>query len=329
MDKTTLIAELRAALVEGRLSSSDVRAVLGETSVTEGREEGDARHNRAAHLLYYMGGTIVAIGIAVFVSIHWEELSSFLRILLTLGAGLLLYVAAVFLARDGRLGRLPDAFHIAGALLIPGGVFVTLNEMGVVGGDFGTGLIFLGFCLMYLFSFVALRRIILLLFSIIFGVMSYLLVTDALPGATPLFGHLEYNGYRVLVLGAALVSLGYGLSLRSERSLSGILYAFGTLAILGAALALGDWKPSDIIPRLWESVYPGLSLGAMFLSLRIRSISMLVFGALFTVGYIGKITGEYFADSTGWPLALILIGAAMIGIGYMTLQLSRKMAPRS
>ena len=40
--------------------------------------------------------------------------------------------------------------------------------------------------------------------------------------------------------------------------------------------------------------------------------------------YILKITSEYFTEGLGWPLALVLAGLAMIGVGYVSLSVSRK-----
>lgn len=44
------------------------------------------------------------------------------------------------------------------------------------------------------------------------------------------------------------------------------------------------------------------------------------------MGYILKITSEYFADSLGWPLALMIAGFGMIGVGYLTVYIKRKNA---
>lgn len=321
MDKKTLFIELENALARGEISSADVTAFL---SLRDGGSVEEKARFNIAHALYYVGGAIIFIGFAVFVGVKWESLSSALRILLTLGSGLAFYAAAVLLSRDVRLGYLPDALHFVGALLIPGGVFITLYEFNVSGNGFGAGFIFLAFAVMYTLSHIIFHRNLLLLFAVIFGLMSYLIITDAMVASSPVFEAGRYAAYRILAAGLAFVLLGKAWSVGLRRVLSGVLFGFGTLGFLGAALALGEWKPTEIVPKLWEIVYPAFSFGAMFLALRLNSRSMLVFGALFTVGYIGKITGEYFAESTGWPLALILIGFALIGVGYLTIFLGRK-----
>ena len=42
------------------------------------------------------------------------------------------------------------------------------------------------------------------------------------------------------------------------------------------------------------------------------------------MAYILKITSEYFSSGLGWPLALILAGLAMIGVGYMSISIKKK-----
>jgi hypothetical protein len=74
----------------------------------------------------------------------------------------------------------------------------------------------------------------------------------------------------------------------------------------------------------WELVFPGLVFGVMFLSVYLRSKAFLTFGSLYLVAYIFKITGEYFAESMGWPLVLVLTGLGLIAIGYLHFSLKRK-----
>jgi hypothetical protein len=116
--------------------------------------------------------------------------------------------------------------------------------------------------------------------------------------------------------------LGYALTQTPHRALIGALYGFGMLLFLGAALALGAWKPDQNV--WWELAFPGLVFGVMFLSVYLKSKAFLTFGSLYLMVYILKITAEYFADSLGWPLALVLTGLGLIAIGYLYFKLKKK-----
>jgi membrane-bound ClpP family serine protease len=67
-----------------------------------------------------------------------------------------------------------------------------------------------------------------------------------------------------------------------------------------------------------------LSLGIVFLSTQLKSRAMLVWGTIFFMAYLIKISAEYFADSVGWPAALIISGLAMIAVGYYAFRIKKQ-----
>jgi hypothetical protein len=116
--------------------------------------------------------------------------------------------------------------------------------------------------------------------------------------------------------------MGYSFSKNERAPLSGFLYSFGILGVLGAALILGEWTPNQNV--FWELIYPILVFGALFLSIHIKSKAFLIWGTIFLMAYILKITAEYFSTGLGWPLALVIAGLAMIGVGYMSISIKNK-----
>ena len=61
----------------------------------------------------------------------------------------------------------------------------------------------------------------------------------------------------------------------------------------------------------------------LYLSVHLRSKALLTFGSLFLGAYLAKITGEYFSDSMGWPLALAVLGLLLMGVGFLAFRLKR------
>jgi len=141
-------------------------------------------------------------------------------------------------------------------------------------------------------------------------------------GGRPSFEQLDFYEYRVLLVGLTYILLGYSLARHKLKPLTGWLYSFGVLGFLGAALALGGWTPNQNM--FWEISFPAFSLGAMFVSIYLKSRSFLIFGAIFLMAYLLKITAEYFTDTLGWPLALVLAGLALIGIGFGTFYMKKQ-----
>ncbi len=42
------------------------------------------------------------------------------------------------------------------------------------------------------------------------------------------------------------------------------------------------------------------------------------------IGYLVWFTGEYFADSLGWPLALVIIGVLFIALSVLAVRINRR-----
>ena len=232
------------------------------------------------------------------------------------------FISAVLLAKGDKLDRVPDALHLLAGLLIPGGVFVTLDELGFHGSAWGPGLIFLAFTLLYVLAHIVYKRGVIVVFAVLYGTFATLLLSSAVIGNLPIVNPDKFAAYRILGIGLAYLFLGHGFTKSKLASFSWWLYGFGTLGVLSSTLWLGGWAPNQ--SALWEVIYPALVFGAMFISTQLKSRAMLFFGAVFLVGYIFKITSEYFKDSLSWPLLLILAGFLLIGVGYFTFYLNKK-----
>jgi hypothetical protein len=322
MNKETLLHSIETAIREGIITPDDL-CVFGAntTALPDPHVSEPSKTFNLSGILYYVGAGIAFIGVSIFVGQHWADLPSMLRILVTLGAGLALFSAATLLESTKRLDRVPDAFHFLAGLLIPGGVFVTLDELGFHGSDWGPGLIFLALTLAYVLAYRIFRHNLLLLFAIIYGTAAFFLLTEAMATGFISFDRDDYLAYRFVGVGATYLVLGYAFRAMLSKILTPWLYGFGALAVLGGAFALQGWQPTQSI--FWEVIYPGLVFGAMFLSIHLRSRPVLFLGAAFLVGDIFKLTDEYFQNSLGWSLMLVLAGFLLIGVGYLTFYLNR------
>ncbi len=323
MNKHTLLRSIEEGLQKNIISADEVRGLLATEAVVASPVSTaiPSKTFSISGVLYYVGAGIAFIGVAIFVGQHWDELSSALRILLTLGAGLALFTSAVFLEVGKKLDRIPDALHFLAGLLIPGGIFVTLNELGFHGGNFGPGIIFCALALFYVVAYRMHHHNLLLAFAIIYGTISFGLLTDSVATQVTMNAG-DYISYRIIAVATSYLFLGYAFRESSRKVLSGILYFFGGLGVLGAGMALQGWSPDQ--SAFWEVVYPGLVFGALFLSTHLRSKSLLFLGAAFCAGDIFKLTDEYFRDNFSWPLALIFAGFVLIGVGYLTVYLNKK-----
>lgn len=320
MEKEELLAIVSRTASEGLVSEEEVREAF-----RRGKGEIQAPLRKKFSLttiLYGIGGIIVAIGIVLFFQQHWQELSEHARIFVTLGSGILLYAAGILLFRTESVRGVAWAFFLAFSLVTPLGIWVTFDSLHAQFPFFGYETI-ISFLMLAWFvaSYFLIPMQLFTLGAIFAGSIFYFGVTaDFLVHNAALDIGAAYE-YRFLVLGISYCFLAYAWR-TSARLLSPSLNFFGTAMALGAAMALGGYAPSANL--FWETIFPGLALGTMFLSIPLKSRAILIVGSLYLMGYIMKITAEYFSDTLGWPIALMLAGFAMIVIGYGTLILGKK-----
>ncbi len=322
MDKQQLLAELKQLTFSGAISREEVLAVLPGDSLTQ--PDALKQHITLSEIMYYIGGGIVFLGICVLAYQNWDNFSSFIRIFVTLGSFIEAYVVGTLLYRYENLKKISQAFFLIAGCLAPLALNVVFKESGMdTSADSLQVLIYLISTSVFLGSLWFFRQTILLFFGIIFATALFHFLVNLLTGQNLTYQDSEkVLQYTFLVEGLAWMLIGYYLKNSLFKAITGTLYGFGVLAFLGSAMALGGWSPNQ--NAFWELVYPLLVFGVIFLSVYVKSKSFLVFGSLFLIGYILKLTGEYFSSGLGWPLALVLAGLAIMGVGYWAVKLNKQ-----
>lgn len=321
MNKEELLRELGSKINTGEISRREVldRFGLGSRG-PEGAESSLARFS-INKMLYVLGAAIVVIGVVIFVYQVWEDLGSLGRIAVTLGLGFLFTAFGSVLLKQRPEDNIGPVFHAIGGLLIPGGAMVTLSELST-GQDLAWpvaitfGVIFLFYLLL---NFVH-KNAILTFFAIVNGTATIYLILNAVLGG-PFEGWLgvrDIYQYTTMAIGVSYLLLAYAFLSGWNNKLIGVLYFLGSAGFLGAAFS------QVFDSALWQTFYPLIVIGGLFLSAYIKSRSMLIMSTLFLLAYVSYITGEYFADSLGWPISLVILGFIFIGLGYVSININRR-----
>ncbi|MBI2096596.1 MAG: DUF2157 domain-containing protein [Candidatus Sungbacteria bacterium] len=335
IDKSVALEQIKVWLDLKVVSPEELRELgqggIAAATATAAKFEGVPSSDFISHklgiseVLYAVGGLLVVMGVGVLVWQHWNEFSTLTRILITLGSAIAAYIVGLVMQFDKKLSKVGQAFFMISALVFPLGLAVTLDALSFDWSSYASQSLVSGVLLaVFAISYVFFRYDIFTLFSIIYGSWFYFSFTSYLAGSNPSFDLVKFYEYRILLLGLAFLSLGYFFASRERPALSSRLYGLGTLLFLGGAFALGGWKPSAVDSILWEIVFSGLALGIIFLSVITKSSSFLTLGVLFLMAYIVKITAEYFYESLGWELSLILSGLLLIFIGYSAVRVKKK-----
>lgn len=323
MTNEEFLTEVRRRAAAGEVSRSELLAAF-----SAGRPE-TAEHRRFAvsRALYVVGGVIVLLGLVFLVQQNWAALSSLVRVLVTLGAAGALYIAGAILVRAGHATGSGPIFLFLAALLAPTGVLVALHEAGVEWWHAGSVVLQSGmFTIFYALSLVALRQSFFAPLAVIAGTtFYYALITWFLPETViaTLRIDLIYE-YATLLLGIIYLLLGFGSAQTKVRQSTEALYFLGLLAFFGAAFPLAGTGFKTVGNLIWEVFLPGCAVGAVFLSIPLRSRAFLFLGALALAGDIIKLTSEHFPDVLGWPITLVITGFVIIAIGYGTLLLHKR-----
>jgi hypothetical protein len=238
MDKNEILKNIQFLASQNAITKDELISAF-DSGVSPKVSVGKPRSAGISHILYYIGGAVVFIGISVLIWQHWTVFNKITKILSTLGVGIASYIMAVLLSREERFEFVGRAFYFISALVMPLGLHVTFHLAGFDTGSLGvqsivSGILFTTFLLSYFLN----RKTVFMLFNIIFGTWLFFSITSFIVGGRPGFDW-EFSAYRVLCVGLVYALLGYYFTETPHRALTGALYGFGVFCFLGAALALG------------------------------------------------------------------------------------------
>jgi len=321
MNKEELFQEISEKLSTGEISREEI---ANRFSFQATQNENHVQNLKnpttfsVTKMLYVLGAAIVVIGINIFVSQIWYDIGPAGRILVTLGLGLLITAIGSMLIKSKPDQSIGIVFHFIGGMLIPGGSLVTLSELNVdlvslwpVTITFGIIFIF------YLLLNAAHKNPILTFFAIANGTaFTYLLVESIIEG--PTYMHEDLYAYLTMAIGISYLSLAHAFRNGWNNKLVGVLYFFGAIGFLAAAFS----QVFDSV--MWQMAYFIIVIGGLTLSVYMRSRIILVMSTLFLIAHVSFITSEYFSDSLGWPVSLVILGFVFIGLGYISLNINKK-----
>ncbi len=323
MDNNEILAELSRRLKAGEITETEVLALLTNEAQVDADFTAEAPAQQAVvptslitRLLFIIGAVFITLGVIYLAAQIWDDLNTFSRIAITLGLGLVFAaVGSWFMLQDPERD-IGSVFHGIGGFMVPGGALITLDEMGA---NFDTSWpITLTIAMVFVFYTILTwyhRKVVLSFFAFANGTaLAYLLLDSLVPLA---YG--DVYDYLTMILGASYLIYAHVFKEDWNARLVPLLLLFGSFGFYGAAFA----QIFDTV--LMEMLYPLLAFGGMVASVMIlRSRITLTISTFAVIAYIIYFTAEYFADSIGWPVALILLGFTIIGIGYFSISLNRK-----
>ena len=185
---------------------------------------------------------------------------------------------------------------------------MAFNEFGS-GGDWRyAGLITAGvMAVQFAGVFAALRRSTPLFVAIVFNTLFWWTALDLLG---------MDDEVAALIIGTSLLLTAIGVDRSGHRDISPALYFFGAIGFLYGFFDLVEDTAVEI-------VFVAAAAGFVYLSVVLHSRMLLFVATLAILAYTGYFTRQHFADSVGWPIALIMFGMLMIGLSALAFRIDR------
>ena len=260
-------------------------------------------------LLGYIGGIFVFAGIGVFISMYWGDFGSAARVIVTLGVGLVAFLMGLACLYDRKYERAATPLFLISSFLQPTGIMVMLQEYSS-GGNYRYGILFMaGYMLIQQgATFWAKGRTVLAFSAILFGMIFFGYLFDVWDVNEKLIG---------TIIGTSLLCVAYALNRSKHVAIAPFWYFVSSVLLL--------WSVFDTVKNTpFELLYLGLSALIIFLSTYARSRTLLLVGTLSMLCYIGWFTAKHFANTVGWPIALVMIGIALIALSSLAVKLNNK-----
>jgi len=230
-------------------------------------------------------------------------------VIVTLGTGLVVFIMGLVCLTDKRYQKAATSLFLIASILQPMGILVMLQEYSS-GGDARHGMIFMsGYMLIQQGAiFWAKRRTVLAFSTILFSIILFANLFDLWNLDEELIG---------VVIGISLLCVAYALQQSRHAVIAPFWYFIGAILLM--------WSVFDAVQNTpYELIYLGLSALLIFLSTYVRSRTLLLVGTLSMLIYIGYYTAKHFANAVGWPIALVMIGIALIALSSLAVRLNNK-----
>lgn len=308
--KQDVLEEIAALAKHNNITVDDIVRTLANLPTQKAQQSSGI----LSKLFGYMGGILVFAGIAVFIGMMWDDFSSPVRVIVTLGTGFVLFIMALVALGDERYERVATPLFLASSFLQPAGIFVMLDEYSS-GGNPAHGVLFMAIIMMVQHGATlwAKQRTTLAFTTIFFSGVFFSTLFDLWDMDENLIG---------TVIGTSLMCVSYALSHSRHRPIAAFWYFIGSCVLLVSVFDVVKGTP-------FELAYLALTSFMIYLSVVAKSRTLLLVGTLAMLCYIGYFTSEHFANTLGWPIVLIIIGLAFMGLGSFSMKIHKKYIKQS
>lgn len=362
-DKPGALKHIKQLMNTFEITPDEVGAAFLAPSVAELNAAERSKGDVAKTLFTYLGAIFILAGVGTYIGMFWDSMGAVMRVSATLGVGYLLLIVLISALYEEKYPRAIFPLSIASVFMMFGGWFVLIHELFPDGENWREATLFVcGTLALHWGVLFAKYRHTLFAFTVLFFIYAFMYVGLDLLGVSftyiaiilgsSLFlvgTALEKTPQRVLsepalligafwlnsglfdlvamasavnwacfLIGMSLMLTAYGLY-RADRYplLKGLGYLIGSTMFYAGLFDLVEGSAIELI-------FLAVTAALLYVCVALQSKGLLLTTVLAMLSYIAYFSAEYFADSLGWPVTLVLMGVAFLGVGTLALKLKRQ-----
>jgi hypothetical protein len=362
-DKPGALKYISQMMKTYEITLAEVEIELNTPAAAGAKTIGRSKSDIAKTLFIYLGAIFILAGIGTYVGMFWDSMGSVMRVFVTLGVGYILLIILVSALHEEKFPRLILPLTIACVFMMTSGWFVFIHEVFPHGDNWRAAVLFV-FGMMALHQGVLFGkyRLTVLAFTALFFIYGFMhvgldmlgipitYIAIVLGASVFLVGvALDKSSHRVLaepslligicwlnggffdkmalftsanwaslVTGVCVMLTAYGLQQegRSHR-LTGLSYLIGSIIFYSGLFDLVQDTPVELL-------YLAVTAALLYACVVLQSRTLLMTTVIAMLAFIGYFSAEHFANSLGWPVTLVLIGVAFLGVGTIAMKIKRR-----
>ncbi len=362
-DKASALENIARLMRSYDITPAEVEAAFHAPAASRPEPAKRSRGDIAKTLFTYLGAIFILAGISTYIGTFWVSMGSAMRVVVTLGVGYILLIVLVSALHERKYPRLILPLALASVFMMTGGWFVLIHEVYPRGDNWRAAALFVfGMMALHQGALFGRYRLTVLAFTALFFVYGFMHVGLDLLGVpiayiaivlgASLFlvaTALEDSPYRVLAAPALLIGtcwLNGGLFDRIALATSanwasliiGVCVMFTAYGLHKAGrypglIGLGYFIGSvmaysglfDLVHNTSvELAYLAVTASMLYACVVLQSRALLFTTVIAMLGFIGFYTAKHFANSLGWPVTLVLMGVAFLGVGTIAIKVRRR-----
>lgn len=362
-DKSGALKNISQLMNTYDITLTEVETALNTPASTSSVSTGRNKSEVAKTLFTYLGAIFILAGISTYIGMFWNSMGSAMRVFVTLGVGYILLVVLVSALHEKKFPRLILPLTISCVFMMTGGWFVLIHEVfphgdnwraatlfvfgmmtlhqGVLFGKYRlTVLAFTALFFVYGFMHVGLDMLgipityiaivlgaSLFLVAVALGKTSQRLLTEPalLIGIcwlnSGIFDQVALStsaNWASLITGVCVMLTAYGLQKEGRyHRLIGLNYFIGSIMFYSGLFDLVQDTPVELL-------YLAVTAAILYACVVLQSRALLLTTVIAMLAFIGYFSAEHFANSLGWPVTLVLIGVAFLGVGTIAIKVKRR-----